>query len=61
MAYVPVPENLPGIVGLLAFRPETAKPLCELAEVLLQGPNSLSRGDRELIASYVSSRNDCFF
>ena len=61
MAYVPVPENLPGIVGLLAFRRETAKPLCELAEVLLQGPNSLSRGDRELIASYVSSRNDCFF
>jgi hypothetical protein len=61
MAYVPVPENLPGIVGLLAFRPETAKPLCELAEVLLQGPNSLSRGERELIASYVSARNDCFF
>jgi hypothetical protein len=61
MAYVPVPENLPGIVGLLAFRPETAKPLCELAEILLQSPNSLSRGERELIASYVSSRNDCFF
>ena len=61
MPYVPVPENLPGIVGLLAFRPETAKPLRELAEVLLQGPNSLSRGERELIASYVSARNDCFF
>ena len=61
MPHVPVPENLPGIVGLLAFRPETAKPLCELAEVLLQGPNTLSRGERELIASYVSSRNDCFF
>ena len=51
MPYVPVPENLPGIIGLLAFRPETAKPLSELAEVLLQGPNSLSRGERELIAS----------
>jgi len=45
----------------MAFRPETAKPLNELAEILLQGPNTLSRGERELIASFVSSRNDCFF
>jgi AhpD family alkylhydroperoxidase len=27
----------------------------------LQGPTTLSRGERELIAAYVSSRNDCFF
>lgn len=31
----------------------------ELAEVLLRGPHSLSQGERELIATYVSSRNDC--
>lgn len=43
------------------FRPETAKPMNELAEVLLRGPSSLSRGDRELIAAYVSSQNDCFY
>jgi len=61
MAYIQLPEGLPGIVGPMAFRPETAKPLNELAEVLLQGPNTLSRGERELIAAYVSSRNDCFF
>jgi len=61
MAYIKLPEGLPGIVGPMAFRPETAKPLNELAEVLLQGPNTLARGDRELIAAYVSSRNDCFF
>ena len=61
MAYIPLPEGLPGIVGPMAFRPETAKPLNELAEVLLQGPSTLSRGERELIAAYVSSRNDCFF
>jgi uncharacterized peroxidase-related enzyme len=45
----------------MAFRPETAKPLNELAEVLLHAPNSLSPGERELIATYVSSQNDCYF
>ena len=32
-----------------------------LADVLLHAPNSLSRGERELIAAYVSSLNDCEF
>jgi uncharacterized peroxidase-related enzyme len=41
----------------MAFRPETARPLNELVEVLLQGPSTLTRGERELIATYVSSRN----
>jgi len=45
----------------MAFRPETAAPLNELVEVLLRGDNTLSRGDRELIASYVSKLNDCHF
>ena len=61
MAYINLPDGLPGILGPMAFRPETAKPLNELAEVLLQGPSPLARGERELIAAYVSSRNDCFF
>lgn len=61
MAHISVPEGLPGIRGLMAFRPETAKPLNELAEVLLRGENSLTRGERELIATYVSALNDCFF
>ena len=30
-----------------------------LAEVLLRGDSSLSRGERELIAAYVSSGNEC--
>jgi uncharacterized peroxidase-related enzyme len=33
----------------------------ELAHILLHEPNSLSAGERELIATYVSSRNDCYF
>jgi uncharacterized peroxidase-related enzyme len=45
----------------MAFRPETAGPLNQLAEVLLRGENTLTRGERELIATYVSSLNDCFF
>lgn len=54
-------ESLPGIVGLLNYRPETAKPLLELAETLLRAPNSLSSGERELIASSVSWWNQCHF
>src|SRR5580704_16809721 len=45
----------------MAFRPETAKPLNELAEILLRGPSTLTPGERELIATYVSSRNDCSY
>jgi uncharacterized peroxidase-related enzyme len=45
----------------MAFSPETAKPLSELAEVLLRGPNTLTSGERELIATYTSAQNDCHF
>ena len=61
MPHIQLPEGLPGIVGPMAFRPETAKPLNELADILLRGPSTLSPGERELIATFVSSRNDCFF
>ncbi len=61
MAHINVPDGLPGIRGLMAFRPETSAPLNELTEVLLRNENSLTRGERELIATYVSSLNDCFF
>lgn len=61
MPHIQLPEGLPGILGPMAYRPETAKPLNELADVLLRGPSTLSPGERELIATFVSSRNDCFF
>lgn len=54
-------EQLPGIVGLLDYRKETGKPLSELAETLLRGDSTLSSGEREMIASYVSYKNDCHF
>lgn len=61
MAHIKLPEGVPGIMGPMIQYPETEKPLNELAEVLLRGPSSLSEGERELIAAFVSSENDCDF
>jgi uncharacterized peroxidase-related enzyme len=61
MAHIQVPEGLPGILGPMAISPESTQALRELAEVLLRGPNTLTSAEREIIATYVSSRNDCCF
>jgi uncharacterized peroxidase-related enzyme len=62
MPHIDLKNDLPGIRGPMAFRPETAKPLNALAEALLRDDNNtLTRGERELIGAYVSSLNDCFF
>jgi uncharacterized peroxidase-related enzyme len=61
MAHIDVPEGVPGIRSLVMFRPETGKPLYELAQLLLRGPSPLSPAERELIAAYVSHRNECAF
>src|ERR1700678_3792314 len=61
MPHINLPEGLPGITSAFAFRPETAAPMRALAEVLLRGPSSLTSGEREMIATFVSTRNDCYF
>jgi uncharacterized peroxidase-related enzyme len=61
MPHIALPEDLPGISAGFAFRPETAKPMRELAHILLHEPNSLAPAERELIATYVSSQNECYF
>src|ERR1700740_1360047 len=62
MAHIDIGNELPGIRGLMAYRPETAAPLNALAEILLRDDNNtLTRGERELIGAYVSYLNDCFF
>lgn len=61
MAYIPVPEGVPGIRSLVLFRPETGKHLYDLAQVLLRGESPLTEAERELIAAYVSYRNNCQF
>jgi len=61
MAHIKLPENVPGIRGPMLISPETTKPLRDFAEVLLRGPNSLAPAEREMIATYVSSQNDCYY
>ena len=61
MPHIHLPEEMPGISAGFAFRPETSKPMRELAHILLHEPSSLTPGERELIATYVSSQNDCYF
>ena len=61
MAHIQVEAGVPGIRSLALFRPETAKPLYELAQVLLRGESPIPAADRELIAAYVSHLNNCVF
>ena len=61
MAHIKVEEGVPGIRSLVLFRPETGKHLYELVQILLRGESTLSEAERELIAAYVSHRNDCMF
>ena len=67
MAHIELPiaselgREFPGIVGPMTFRPETAAPINQLVNILLRGDSTLTRGERELIATHVSRRNDCFF
>ncbi len=61
MAHINLENKLPGIRALVKYRPETGKHLYALVRVLLTGDSSLSKGERELIAAFVSSRNGCIF
>ena len=61
MSHIELTEGLPGIRGPMVFSPETTKPLGELVQVLLTGPHTLTPAEREMIATYVSSENDCYY
>ncbi len=61
MPHIDVDKNLPGIRALMAFRPETAVPMGELANTILRSDEGLSMAERELIATRVSYLNDCFY
>jgi uncharacterized peroxidase-related enzyme len=61
MAHIDFKNDFPGIRGAMAYNPETAEPMSELAELLLRSNEGLSRADRELIGTYVSYLNDCFY
>lgn len=61
MPHITLKEGVPGIRSLALFRPETGKPLYDLVQVLLRGESPLTSAERELIAAYVSSLNECTF
>jgi len=61
MPHIPLEEHLPGITGLLEYRKDTGAPIRELTQILLRGPSTLTEGERELIATIVSHRNQCTF
>jgi len=61
MPHIAIEEHLPGITGLLEYRRDSAAPIRELTQFLLRGPNTLTVGERELIATVVSSGNECRF
>jgi AhpD family alkylhydroperoxidase len=62
MARIAMPPGCrPGIQGLFELRPDIAAPMRALTETLLRGSSSLSRGERELVAAFVSTRNECRF
>ena len=61
MAFINTNIQQPGIIELLFYKANTGKALSNLAHTLLHGPSTLSKGERELIASYVSKLNECEF
>ena len=61
MPHIDFKNDLPGIRSALAYSPKTAEPIGELAEILLRSDEGLTRAERELIATYVSYLNDCFY
>src|SRR4249920_3198941 len=61
MPHINFENDLPGIRSALAYSPQTAEPLGELAELLLRSDEGLTRAERELIATHVSDLNDCFY
>lgn len=61
MPYIQTPDNIPGIRGLMNFRLDAALALNALAQELLVEDSPLTRGERELIASYTSNQNNCKF
>lgn len=61
MPHIEFEKGFPGILGPMRFSPQTAEPMNALANALMCSDEGLSRGERELIGTYVSSQNDCFF
>lgn len=51
----------PQIWHLFAFKPAATKHLAAFTQEIMHGEAPLTSGQRELIAAFVSSRNECPF
>ena len=52
----------PDVIKTLLYRPEfLGKPLSALFQEAMRGPSEWSVGDRELMAAFVSKKNECEF
>jgi alkylhydroperoxidase family enzyme len=54
-------KAVPEIMHLFRFKKQSTDHLVRFTEEVMRGPSSLSRGIRELIGAFVSSRNQCSF
>ena len=61
MPHVAQPAGDPGLQGIHGAIRHTERPLNDLANALMTAESSLSRAERELIATNVSNRNECRF
>jgi len=52
---------VPQILHLFAFKPDRTDHLSQFTQGVMRGPSPLSPGQRELIAAFTSSRNQCPF
>lgn len=52
---------LPQILHLFAYKPDRTRHLARFTQGVMRGPSPLPPGIRELIAAFVSSRNQCPF
>ncbi len=53
---------IPDVIKTLMYRPDFfGRPMNEVFQEAMRGPSAWSVGDRELMAAYVSKRNECEF
>jgi hypothetical protein len=52
----------PDVIKMLKYRPDyLGDPLNEVFQEALRGPSPWSVGDRELMAAFISKKNECEF
>ena len=53
--------TIPQIFHLIRYKPNVGGHLTRLTQEIMRGPSPLTAGQRELIAAFTSSRNQCPF